>query len=148
MCLYTIHRSDGELLGPNHQYLPKIVAVFAEVYPLSILLLYTSKRFWFYFLYPLKMCLDQWRCRFYVPATNLQPSKLPVGWLIYWGSFSRLYHLRLLLQPGHPCSLSSNLHCSPSFHPSWIFFWCVCYPRPSEDIFLAYISQSGVSYTL
>lgn len=26
-----VERSDGELLGPNHQYLPKIVAVFAEV---------------------------------------------------------------------------------------------------------------------
>ena len=26
-----IYRSDRELLGPNNQYLPKIVAVFAEV---------------------------------------------------------------------------------------------------------------------
>lgn len=26
-----VERSDGELLGPNHQYLPVIVAVFAEV---------------------------------------------------------------------------------------------------------------------
>lgn len=26
-----VERSDGELLGPNHQYLPKIVSVFAEV---------------------------------------------------------------------------------------------------------------------
>ncbi|KAJ4724033.1 importin-5-like [Melia azedarach] len=26
-----VERSDGDLLGPNHQYLPKIVAVFAEV---------------------------------------------------------------------------------------------------------------------
>jgi hypothetical protein len=27
----SIYRSDRELLGPNNQYLPKIVAVFAEV---------------------------------------------------------------------------------------------------------------------
>lgn len=26
-----IYRSDRELLGPNNQYLPKIVSVFAEV---------------------------------------------------------------------------------------------------------------------
>ena len=26
-----VYRSDRELLGPNNQYLPKIVAVFAEV---------------------------------------------------------------------------------------------------------------------
>ncbi|KAI3747198.1 hypothetical protein L6452_09649 [Arctium lappa] len=29
--LNHLHQSDGELLGLNHQYLPKIVAVFAEV---------------------------------------------------------------------------------------------------------------------
>ena len=29
--LWSIYRSDRELLGPNNQYLSKIVAVFAEV---------------------------------------------------------------------------------------------------------------------
>jgi hypothetical protein len=29
--LSFIYRSDIELLGPNNQYLPKIVSVFAEV---------------------------------------------------------------------------------------------------------------------
>lgn len=28
----SVHRSDRELLGPNNQYLPKIISVFAEVF--------------------------------------------------------------------------------------------------------------------
>ena len=57
-------------------------------------------------------------CRFYVREMIWLPNRLLVGWLIYWGSFNRLYHLLPLLQPGHPCSLSSSLHFSPSYHPS------------------------------
>lgn len=38
----TIHRSDRELLGPNNQFLPKIVSVFAEVILLSTLIIITS----------------------------------------------------------------------------------------------------------
>lgn len=47
--LLSIYRSDRELLGPNNQYLPKIVAVFAEV---SV---------WFVFIKQLKF----WNLRFF-----------------------------------------------------------------------------------
>lgn len=60
-------------------------------------------------------------CRFYVQGKILQQTKLPVEWLICWGSFNKLYHLLPLHQHGHPCSLNSSLRYNPSFHLSC--FW-------------------------
>lgn len=60
-------------------------------------------------------------CRFYVQVKILQRTKLPVEWLICWGSFNKLYHLLPLHQRGHPCSLNSSLRYNPSFHLSC--FW-------------------------
>ena len=60
-------------------------------------------------------------CRFYVQVKILQRTKLPVEWLICWGSFNKLYLLLPLHQRGHPCSLNSSLRYNPSFHLSC--FW-------------------------
>ena len=64
-------------------------------------------------------------CRFYVQVKILQRTKLPVEWLICWGSFNKLYHLLPLHQRGHPCSLNSSLRYNPSFHLSCFLNWWI-----------------------
>ncbi|KAL2974777.1 hypothetical protein AAZX31_14G123200 [Glycine max] len=53
-----VERSDRELIGPNNQYLSKIVAVFAEVLSMLVLLV-TAVRFWIHFsLIKCLFCID------------------------------------------------------------------------------------------
>lgn len=50
-------------------------------------------------------------------------NRLPAGWLIFWGSFSRHCLHRFWLQPGLPCSPSSSLHWILSCHHSFFSCW-------------------------
>ena len=96
-CHFSSCRSDRELLGPNNQYLPKIVSVFAEVgFVLSIIHftynLSTICPIYIWMMLKLckGICLDLWS----LPLVSISSKRL-LSYFIFWHAtvFNFSFHL-------------------------------------------------------